>query len=430
MGSTFMAHSPNIYGTGRLVRQLSEPATGALGLLQAPRAGAGYDGILALIKPGVDAYADAAHRRMLSRANSLSLDGIELQQAAWRYASADRATADELARIHTRHLPGPSARPGDLTSVDELPGAITYPLGITPDVGVPPEREADIAGLIGSTKGVLTDVDKAIRTVTKWAGEHCGQTCGLDSADKDGWSPLEEVIKPLCGNWAELERAGEIFRKAGECAESVAGRLGTSTAEIDHHWDGKAARAYVEHIQQLEGALAWEGPLGRIAERVLKKTSTEIQDAAKTILNKLNEFVQSEVVKKALADVALKIATMLQPGIGWLYNAAKIGSTIRNIYNLSMALYKLYTEISALLDRANKLIKDAKTVLEALENPRDFAEKKAEEKLKPYRDKLEKQEDREQFGRDLGHLANGRGAQSVPAGPHKPATGPGAWENE
>lgn len=411
MSEYFNVNPAEVFGMGALAEHLTESMTKVDQLVVEAQPGEGYTGAMMMaLKPAISEYATGTATRLTSRHRTVTHMGYSLRQAGWRYTAADRSHAEDLVKQHSRLSQTEVCTPTDdnRLQVDDLTGAASYPVGEIPDLTAPPHRQADIKGLIDQTSGLLVDIDEGIRKVT-------------DIVLDDPWSPLSEVVKPLSGNWTELERAGEVFSKCGTATETIGGSLKSGAERVDKAWDGSAAVAFQSYQEGLVKALEWEGPMGRIADRVLQATSKQIQDTAKEVLQKINDFVENRIVKKGLKDALIGLVASATPG-SWLV-------TIEKAFELGKTLYDFVMEIKKVIDKINQLITDAKSVIDALKNPADFAQKKIEDKLKPIKDKIDKAEDRAQFVSDLAGVADMNALNGAPKTEYTSPAGPAAYED-
>ncbi|KAA8890226.1 hypothetical protein F3087_02645 [Nocardia colli] len=421
---TFSARPGDIYGMGDLSANLAQTVRNATILAKAPvdfsyKGDGAFDNAGLIDTVGIDDAVAIFGSMMASRLTSRSVDldavGYELKRASWRYSSTDRTSADKLADSHSK-----IENYGGYTgyNVDPVNDATTFPAGDSPDVELPAHRESDIRSIIDSSKGILTDIDKNIKEVTAWLHDNVG----LGPAG--GWSPLEQLIGPLAGNWAELERAGECFSKAGTAAEALASTLKAGNSQLASSWTGKAADAYQDHGLRLANAMAWEGSIGRIAKAVLDATSQEIKDATKTLLDYVNKKVKEELIDKGLKDVFAKVSTSLIPGVGWLFRA-------KDLYDLGKAIWEIYQHATETLDKMKQVIADAKAVIEALQNPQDAAAKELQGRIDKLKDRYKVDERKQQLelGIDIINAADVSKVTNAPKDKYTAPTGTQAWED-
>ncbi len=73
---------------------------------------------------------------------------------------------------------------------------------------------------------------------------------GLDwlFAQLTGRSAIAELVEPVAGDWAGLERGADAWRNAGRAAEAVAANYDAVTTSIGPGWQGEAADAFLARI--------------------------------------------------------------------------------------------------------------------------------------------------------------------------------------
>ncbi|QIS10341.1 hypothetical protein [Nocardia arthritidis] len=352
----FQAKPEDLFGAGNLATDLAQTMHGVIDLARAPQgfdyksSGGAYSfkGLIATVHfdEAVSEFSKQMAARLTSRGDDLDDIGYQLKRAAWRYTSQDRSTADSIADQHA-HIDSRDGRTN--YNVDPLANATPFPSGDKPDVKVPDDKKADFRDLIDQTQGNILKFDKVVRQATGWIDKH------ILGGDGKGWDPVEKLLAPIIGNWDELERAGECFRKAGTASEALAGTLKKADGQLDHGWQGKAAAAYQDHGQRLARAMEWEGPLGRIAEVVLKKTSQQIQKVGKELLDHINDELVNMFVGKHWWD---KLKNVIEDAI-----------PVAKIADVAYRMWKLYQHAEDIYNKMKKLLEDAKAILAVLQNP-------------------------------------------------------------
>lgn len=171
--------------------------------------------------------------------------GIELNRAAWMYHDTDKRNYDALNENVAFCYLDPSvfdSEHGAPAAAVDYPSPAPYKAAEDIKLDPPATASEDIRKVIADSAGWLGDVDDAIAAVS------------------GGWSPLDEAIKPIAGNWNELKRLGEAYKTAGEAVENSGKNLQAGTKQLDPHWNGKAANAFVEYSSREVDAMVWEGP--------------------------------------------------------------------------------------------------------------------------------------------------------------------------
>ncbi|MDG3015257.1 hypothetical protein [Speluncibacter jeojiensis] len=410
MGENFAAKPAEIGGMGGLAQTSADHLTKLEGLLHEASPSTGYDGLMEFLKAPVSECTAATVARVQARQSVTLAMAAELKRSAWLFSATDHGNAEALARAHTHTEVVNTATACTLaTTYDVVPGVEQYPATGEPDLSVPEHKGADIRGMIDSTTGVLKDIDAAIQTVTNWVSG-------------SAWSPTAQIVKPLSGNWTELERAGAIYSQAGGGCETVGRNLRDGARRLDASWDGRSAIAYQGYVAHLIKALEWEAPSGRLAERVLAATSEQIQKSAKALLQKVNDVIQEKIIGAGLKDVFVKAATKVLPG-QWIYMAWEIGE----------AIVELWQEATKVVDTVKTLINDAKAVIEAIEDPVNFAEDKAEaaikDKLEPITNAVHEARDDAKFAADLTSVADTSAVTGAPSIDFSVGSGDTPWQS-
>lgn len=367
----------------------------------------------ALGKEAVAPFAGAMRDRIDRRAGGVEVMGFQLKQSAWRYSASDRANADNLAKEHSR-IENFGGYQG--YSVDPIANAAQYPAGDEPDLTIPEPTETDFRAVIEESSGILTEIDKHIYEVTKWMAENV-------TGGEDGWSPLEQMIKPLTGDWGALERAGASFEKSGAACEAIAASLKSGSERLDQSWQGQASTAYLDYSANMVKAIDWEGPVGRIAEAILAATAAQIQESAVVLLDRVNQTVEDQIVKAGLRDVLTKVATRLigGPAGGWLFLA-------ETTFQLGRTVWAIYEDAKSTYEKIDSLITDAKAVLEALQNPADTAQSTLEEKVNNVQERIDAAAQPIELGTDVVEVATGAPAVAAVSRHYSAPTGETAWE--
>ncbi|WP_051163656.1 hypothetical protein [Nocardia brevicatena] len=327
---TFQVSVEDLFGMGNLASTLAQVEREAKTVANSPSnfpytesyktsGGINVPGLIevARIDEVVSMFATKMASRLTSRSGGLDHIAFELKRAAWRYSSTDRTTADQLADAHSG-IENYGGHTG--YNVDPMANATEFPAADVPDTSLPAHKETDVRAIISASEGILTDLDTYIQQGTKWLHDNV-----THSGNKDGWSPLEQVVGPLLGNWAELERAGECFSKAGTASEAVAATFTAGNGQLGRSWQGEAADGYHDYGDRLAKAMDWEGPIGRIAEAVLVATSEQAQAAATSLLTYLNTKFQEVIIDRGLRTLLETAVTKLAPGIGWFSLIRDIG---------------------------------------------------------------------------------------------------------
>ncbi|AZG45632.1 hypothetical protein [Gordonia insulae] len=417
MGESLKADPEWISGLGNYLIALNGNAWKAVNLVDGHAQSTGeFKGLMSTLKGPVDSLHEATASRLDKMPPVLSQTGANLKQAAWDYTSTDHESGLGIRHTQTKSFnTNPFIPPGDVEfglapdpvvrweEVDDVPGSRTFTSPREVDAAAPPVEGVDWNALIQEAAGWLGDADSAIRKLT-------------------GWSPIEQALDPVAGNWMELKRIGKTYGKAGGAFDIIAGDLISGHKEVDVHWDGKAATAYSSYSTDMVRGLNWEGSIGRLLERGLTLAADELQKAAKEIIRLVKEGLGRLIKVDGVTDV-LKLASKWVPYVG----------TAAAIEQVRRLILEVYDATKVLLDEVERGMAALKDFIEFCKDPVGFAKGKAEaevkEQLKPFTDRLDKARDAEQLGNDIGTVAQWDRLDRRPSSAYDPGTGPTLWED-
>ncbi|MBP2322743.1 hypothetical protein JOF56_003128 [Kibdelosporangium banguiense] len=379
MAEGFKANPDHIAGYGLLVHDAGmDLSSVASWTNQWARADEGFSGLMQLLKGPVDAYAYATYNRMYPKHLLLTRSANNLNTAAWMYTTSDVNSYT----TYSKTLAGE-----DRVEVKDFPNPVAYPPAEDPVAAlkVPEAENADIRGILDEVGGSINVIDDAVNFIT-------------------GWSPVSALVEPMSGNWTRLERAGEVLKCAGDGAEKVAKNLTTGLSTLDPNWNGGSAQDFNNYINNLAKGIDIEGPLNRIVAGVYKLVAQQIEKVAKWMV---------EVLKKAVDKIVEAAATSWIPGFGWV----KIIDAVRTAINV-------FNEAKTLLEELDKVISAVKTVVELAQDPVGFVQGKVDEKLAPYKEKIEQAEKGYEVAKDLAELSDTSVWGKTPTGTYEVGADP------
>ncbi|MDH6679819.1 hypothetical protein M2284_004043 [Rhodococcus sp. LBL1] len=404
MGEVFEANAAEVAGLGVLADSIANDARAATRFLdeQTRPTGDTSGGIMQMLLTPFSLATDFMHGRYNDLASTCSSIGIELNRAAWMYADQEKKNYDALnANLQSCLLPeagADSENPGT-GSAEPFPEPSRYVAVESVDLAPPATGAEDIRGLIADAAGWLGDVDDAIKVAT-------------------GWSPLEEAIKPISGNWNELKRIGEAYKIAGEGMEKCGKNLEAGAKQVDGHWDGKAAVAFQEYAKRQVAAMVWEGPVGRVTKACLDRVAEEVQAAVVEGVNHLADMLNEEVrVDDAIH--LLKFAVKKVPFLGIAMQADAIRRIIFRTRDLVMTL----------VDRIREVVDALKDYLAAVASPSGDLNQLSESTLAPITSKLDDAKKKAELGLDIAGVADADGPLHKPTGDFSVGVGRDPWED-
>jgi hypothetical protein len=337
----------------------------------------GFTGLMSVLRPIVDGYAETGRDRMDEHDHRLQTVHSGLEDAARSYAGMDAANAETVQQPMHHGEQAPS-RPSQ-----GFPNAVPYPSAVNPlDVLEPPaERDADIRALLDETGGLINGIDDVVHAVT-------------------GFSPVEAIVEPVSGDWTSLERAAEALNNAATASNDLATNLVDPLSTLGQHWTGGAADAATTYVTGVAEAIREEAPLHRTVARVYEAVAVEMERVAQFIVDRLGD---------AADRIARVIASNSVPIIGQLISA----------YNALRAIPELveaFREARDLVEDLRELIEQAQAVIEIARDPVGAIRGEIEEQLAPVTDRIEQARDAAQLADDLSDLADPSEFEDVPDG--------------
>ncbi|MEU3274889.1 hypothetical protein ABZ639_28925 [Saccharomonospora sp. NPDC006951] len=320
MGDGFHADPDQIAGYGVLVDKVADQTLELAEYFLNAEGDSGFTGAMSLLKPSVDAYAQAACDRFRERGSRMLATAAELNRAAWVYSGADE---DAYTSITT-------SAGGAEEVVKDYPDPASYkmPNDATGDLGKPESEEADIRALLDEVGGILNKIDDVVN-------------------DWTGWSPTAEIVEPMSGNWNSLTAAGEVLAEAGGAAEHVAANLTEPLADLDPHWTGGAANDLHDHIGDQAKVIGLEGPLNRIVGDVYALLAILFEKIAGWMVEKL---------KDAVDKIVEAIPGSWVPGYGWY----KWGEAVFTAFEIVKQAKELVETLKTAVENVERMIEIAK----------------------------------------------------------------------
>jgi uncharacterized protein YukE len=361
MGEGFKANPDHIAGYGQLM-YVSADHIGdvASHVYNEAKPDDGFSGLMSLIKGPVETYAVKTGSRMFGKYDRLAQSSKKMNIAAWMYSGVE----ESVYKTYNHAVPGPPRE-----EYKGYPSPAAYPPAEDPvaDLKAPEKENADIRAILDEVGGLINGIDDAVSWIT-------------------GWSPVSALVEPMSGNWTRLERCGEVLKQSGDGAEKVAKNLTTGLSTLDPEWNGGAAQDFNNWITNLAKAIDMEGPLNRIVAGVYKLVAQQIEKVAKWMV---------EVLKTAVDKIVQAAASAWVPGVGW----ARIIDAVKTAIDV-------FNEAMTLIEELNRVIEAVKTVVELAQDPVGFLEGQVEEKLAPYREKLDQANAGLDVAKDLAELSD------------------------
>ncbi|WP_147283560.1 hypothetical protein [Rhodococcus sp. AG1013] len=345
---------------------------------------------------------DFTHGRYDDLSSTCSSIGVELNRAAWMYADQEKRNYDALnANLLSCLLPeaGADAEHPGTGVAGPFPEPSKYSAVESVDLAPPETAAEDIRKLISDSAGWLGDVDDGIKVAT-------------------GWSPLEEVIKPISGNWNELKRIGDAYKIAGEAMETSGQNLAAGAKQVDEHWDGKAAVAFQEYASRQAEAMTWEGPVGRVTKVCLERVADEIKAAVEEAVSHLADMLEEQVQVNDASHL-LKFVLKKIPLAGTGYQ----------VYEITKIIDAVQGRVTSLVEKIREVVKALNGFLAAVASPSGTLNELAESILAPITSKVDDVRTKAELAFDIAGVADADGPLHKPTESFSMGTGGEPWED-
>ncbi|MDH6283669.1 hypothetical protein [Prescottella agglutinans] len=404
MGEVFEANAAEVAGLGVLADSIANDARAATRFLdeQTRPTGDTSGGIMQMLLSPFSLATDFMHGRYNELASTCSSIGIELNRAAWMYADQEKKNYDALnANLQSCLLPeagADSENPGT-GAAEPFPEPSRYVAVESVDLAPPATDAEDIRGLIADSAGWLGDVDDGIKVAT-------------------GWSPLEEVIKPISGNWNELKRIGDAYKISGEAMEKCGKNLAAGATQVDEHWDGKAAVAFQEYSARQADAMIWEGPVGRVTKVGLERVAEEVKAAIKEAVSHLADMLEEQVQVNDVAHL-LKFVLKKVPLAGTTYQG----------YEIIKIIDAVRDRVTSLVDKIREVVDALAEYLSMIASPSGDLNELSESTLAPITSKVDDVKKKAELVQDIAGVADADGPMHKPTDGFSVGTGRDPWED-
>lgn len=171
-----------------------------------------------------------------------------------------------------------------------------------------------------------------------------------------GVSPLEELVKPISGDWKELMRAESAWASAGTACEAVGTNFGALPG-MTQSWQGSAAPAFRNRMTGLEGNYAKYGE-GCATLSKLTGTLVTVSKSTASTISMILGWIAEEVTKL--------IAISSVPVAGWIAGGAKVVTSIRKYWSWIDKGYKAIMKVVNAVEAFVNAMYTLMTVLRSL----------------------------------------------------------------
>lgn len=376
MPESFKADPAHIAGYAVLTDTIGMNTARLGGFVRTNAARGHFQGLLGFLRPAAESYANATGDRLGNSAERLVLTANELNRSAWVYSGADESAYTQVHDINPDIVTGYR----DFESPQPYPEPAAFELPQAPDIA-----SADFRAQIDEVGGALGKIDGMIAEVT-------------------GESPVNEIITPLAGNPNELRAAAEALTSTGSAAELIARNLTGSLAQLDPYWNGGAAADFTSYLTRLAAVIEEELPLNEVVAVVYEQVAIQLEAAAQWMIDTLKKSVDQAIEGLALGWI---------PFYGWARAIETVGFIINTV-----------EQAQQIVDDVERVINDAQRVIEIASDPVGAAQAELEERLAPFREKIDQAGRTAEFAGYLADLADTREWQEAPGGDYEVGTDP------
>jgi len=168
-----------------------------------------------------------------------------------------------------------------------------------------------------------------------------------------GVSPLEELVKPISGDWRALERAKGGWESAGLACHGVSTNfLGLQNDTVE--WTGDAAPAFRERMGTVSENFATYGE----GCTTLAGLTNALIDVSKAVASTI-----SMIIGWIAEEITMLAACASVPGPGWIVGGAKIATSIRKYWGW---IKRGYQAIKRILKAVSSFVKAVGVLMDVL----------------------------------------------------------------
>ncbi|MFF3569515.1 hypothetical protein ACFYXQ_17235 [Nocardia jiangxiensis] len=331
----------------------------------------GLNGLLSAVKPIVPEVAQLLGGKLKQCQIGMGTVKDKVTTVDKELRSEDEKNATAIAKV----IPD---SPGISFDVSSVPGSST--LGNFTDEAVnlkAPDKPKTISkGLVGTLAakhgisvdgsdkkgtgggGLIWIADKAYKMVT-------------------GHSFIEQLFKPLLGDWDQLMYLHDAYDTLGDACYTVAGTLRKGSWKLGSEWNGDTAEAFDAYMFRWTMGLGGVGDAAKEFAKVCKEVYDLVVDAVKIIVSEIDSLIANEITELAKeaaktveGDVAIE-AIGLGPedpvadvvAAAWTgYRAIKIYKRVKAVLSAVNKIYTVYNGIKKTVEK----VSEAKKQLESL----------------------------------------------------------------
>ena len=172
-----------------------------------------------------------------------------------------------------------------------------------------------------------------------------------------GISPIEELVKPLVGDWTAMQRAQGGWVQAGQACAAVGKNFAALPEQTQTSWQGEAGDAFRTRMTSLSEGYSTYGE----GCTTLSELSGALVDAAKAAAEGIATVISfiGDLVERLAVEATV-------PVIGWLAGAADVAVHIKSFWDKIHRGYELLKKYLVILHKVASAIETINAVLKGI----------------------------------------------------------------
>lgn len=179
-----------------------------------------------------------------------------------------------------------------------------------------------------------------------------------------GVSPIEELVKPLVGDWTEMERAQGGWIQAAQACDGVGKNFAALLGQTATSWQGDAGDAFRSRMTSVADGYSTYGE----GCRAISELSSALVEGAKAAASGIATIISfiGDIVERLVVEASV-------PVVGWLVGAADVAIHIKSFwdkinkgYQLLKKFLTIIHKVVGVIEKIVKVLAVLKTTLQGL----------------------------------------------------------------
>ncbi|MCE1180582.1 MAG: hypothetical protein LWW86_16330 [Micrococcales bacterium] len=179
-----------------------------------------------------------------------------------------------------------------------------------------------------------------------------------------GISPIEELVKPLVGDWTEMERAVGGWKQAELACTNVGQNFAALPEQTTAVWKGTDGDAFRSRMTSVSESYTTYGQgcasISELSQGLVDGAKAAAQGIA-TLISFIGDLIERLAVEASI------------PVVGWLVGAADVAIHIKSFwdkinkgYELLKKFLSIIHKVVSVLEKVNKVLSVIKTTLQGM----------------------------------------------------------------